>query len=95
MSVLKTALVASFGLAIMASTAGAQESSAKTRLLAQSSCSSGMTYCSPGSYGPGGCYRMGYATCTAGLVCTGGTKACKPRNGGPAYCYKVGYGKCN
>lgn len=64
-----------------------------TTELAQS-CSSGMNYCSPGSYGPGGCYNIGYATCTAGLVCTGGMKACNPGGGRAAYCYKVGYGKC-
>ncbi|SOC08935.1 hypothetical protein SAMN05877809_104378 [Rhodobacter sp. JA431] len=63
--------------------------------LAQSSCSSGLNYCAPGSYGPGGCYRLGFATCTAGLVCTDGMSACKPSNGGPAYCYRVGYGNCN
>jgi len=72
---------------------GASDGSYGGVQLAQS-CSSGMTYCSPGSYGPGGCYKMGYATCTAGLVCTGGMKACAPRNGKPAYCYKPGYGKC-
>lgn len=60
-----------------------------------SECSGGMSYCSPGSYGPGGCYRPGYATCTAGLVCTGGMTACKPSNGGAAYCYKQGFGTCN
>lgn len=59
--------------------------------LAQS-CSSGMSYCKPGSYGPGGCYNIGYATCTAGLVWTGGMEACKPGNGKQAYCYKPGYG---
>lgn len=58
------------------------------------SCGSGMNVCAPGSYGPGGCYKPGYATCTAGLVCTGGMQACKPSNGGAAYCYKPGYGKC-
>ena len=58
-------------------------------------CASGMNYCAPGSYGPGGCYKLGYASCTAGLVCTGGMTACKPSNGGAAYCYKQGYGKCN
>ncbi len=62
--------------------------------LAQSSCGSGLSVCAPGSYGPGGCYKLGYANCTAGLVCTGGMQACKPSNGGAAYCYKQGYGKC-
>ena len=66
----------------------------ETIQLAQS-CSGGLKVCQAGSYGPGGCYKPGYATCTAGLVCTGGMKACKPSNGGPAYCYKQGYGKCN
>ncbi|WP_372886752.1 hypothetical protein [Shimia sp.] len=62
--------------------------------LAQS-CGSGMSVCSAGSYGPGGCYKPGYATCTAGLVCTGGMTACAPSNGAQPYCYKPGYGKCN
>lgn len=62
--------------------------------LAQS-CGSGLSVCSAGSYGPGGCYKPGYATCTAGLVCTGGMQACAPSNGGQPYCYKPGYGKCN
>lgn len=60
-----------------------------------SNCGSGMSYCAPGDYGPGGCYKPGYGTCTAGLVCTGGMIACKPSNGGAAYCYKQGYGSCN
>ncbi len=64
-------------------------------LLAQSNCPSGTTPCAAGSYGPGGCYKPGYATCTAGLVCTDGMSACKPTNGGPAYCFKAGIGSCN
>lgn len=59
------------------------------------SCGSGLSVCSPGSYGPGGCYKPGYATCTAGLVCTGGMVACAPSNGGQPYCYKQGYGSCS
>ncbi len=62
--------------------------------LAQS-CGSGLQVCPAGSYGPGGCYKPGYANCTAGLVCTGGMIACAPSNGGQPYCYKHGYGSCN
>lgn len=63
--------------------------------IAQTSCPAGTQPCPAGDYGPGGCYRPGYATCTAGLVCTGGLVACKPSNGAPAYCYRPGYGSCN
>ena len=59
------------------------------------SCGAGMNVCAPGSYGPGGCYKPGYATCTAGLVCTGDMVACAPSNGSQPYCYKPGYGNCN
>ena len=69
-------------------------SSAESYQIAQS-CGSGMSVCSPGNYGPGGCYKPGYATCTAGLVCTGGMVACAPSNGAQPYCYKPGYGSCN
>ena len=94
------ASIAALGLAGMA--AASQVENPTSRVLnigggtqIAQSCGSGMNYCAPGSYGPGGCYKPGYANCTAGLVCTGGTIACKPSNGGAAYCYKPGYGTCN
>lgn len=59
------------------------------------SCSSGLSVCAAGSYGPGGCFKPGYATCTAGLVCTGGMVVCAPTNGAAPYCYKPSHGKCN
>lgn len=58
-------------------------------------CGAGMNVCAPGRYGPGGCYKLGFATCTSGLVCTGGMVACAPSNGSQPYCYKPGYGTCN
>lgn len=57
-------------------------------------CPSGMSSCAAGSYGPGGCYKVGYATCTAGLVCTSGLTACAPGSYGPGGCYKMGYASC-
>lgn len=62
--------------------------------LAQSCPYSGTVPCPPGPYGPGGCYKPGYAECKGGLICTGGMKVCVPSNGGPAYCYAPRNGNC-
>jgi len=61
---------------------------------AAGNCMSGMTYCSPGSYGSGGCYKSGYATCTSGRVCSSGMRACAPGKYGKGGCYKSGYANC-
>ncbi|MHA6326765.1 hypothetical protein [Roseivivax sp. CAU 1753] len=95
-------LVAGLALALIAAPALADQQRASDpapRLspmtqLSQNTCPAGMNVCSPGSYGPGGCYKPGFGTCTAGLVCTGGTVACKPSNGGPAYCYAPNTNNC-
>ncbi len=54
-----------------------------------------MTVCQKGGYGPGGCYKSGYATCTSGLVCSSGMRACPPGAYGKGGCYKSGYATCN
>ncbi|SMO43510.1 hypothetical protein SAMN06265173_102230 [Thalassovita litoralis] len=65
-----------------------------TYQLAQSCPYTGTQPCPAGPYGPGGCYRPGYAECKGGLICTGGMRVCVPSNGGPAYCYAPQKGNC-
>ncbi len=62
--------------------------------LAQSCPYTGTQPCAPGPYGPGGCYKPGYAECKGGLICTGGMKVCVPSNGAAAYCYAPQNGNC-
>jgi hypothetical protein len=62
--------------------------------VAQSCPYTGTVPCPAGPYGPGGCYKPGYAECKGGLICTGGMKVCVPSNGGPAYCYAPRNGNC-
>ncbi|MDU8928233.1 hypothetical protein RXV86_12625 [Alisedimentitalea sp. MJ-SS2] len=99
MKTLILSMIATFGLSGIAMASPVDTLEGKLRnmvggLEIAGSCPSGMNYCEAGSYGPGGCYKLGYANCTAGLVCTSGTQACKPPSGGQAYCYNPSYRKC-
>ncbi len=57
-------------------------------------CPSNLQYCEPGSYGSGGCYKIGYARCTKGLICSTDMVACPPGKLGKGGCYKIGYAFC-
>lgn len=67
----------------------------RLQLAANRQCPRGMTACQKGSYGPGGCYKMGYSTCTSGMVCSSGMRACPPGKYGSGGCYKPVYRTCN
>ena len=55
-------------------------------------CPTGMRQCQPGPNGPGGCFKLNYASCFSGLICSSGMKVCKDSLG--TRCYKPGYGQC-
>jgi len=59
---------------------------------ANNACPTGMHQCKPGPNGPGGCYKLNYASCFSGLICTSGMKVCNDAQG--PRCYKPGYGQC-
>ena len=81
-------------LTIMTLIAGSFILFASEKVYSAGNCPRGLNYCAPGSYGPGGCYKSGYASCTAGRVCSSGLQACKPGKYGKGGCYKPVYANC-
>ena len=63
-------------------------------LVAQQRCPSGMNACNRGPWGPGGCYKSGYASCANGLICSSGMRQCGPGAWGRGGCYRPGYASC-
>ena len=59
-------------------------------LVGEAACSTGLTNCTAGVNGPGGCYGTGY-TCTNGLICASSQSACPKGNTGLGGCYGTGY----
>ena len=57
-------------------------------------CMQGMSFCAPGQYGSGGCYKPGYASCTQGMICSSGLRVCKPGRYGKGGCYRPVYANC-
>jgi hypothetical protein len=55
---------------------------------AQQRCPSGMAYCAPGAWGPGGCYnRLMQYTCQHGQICARDMSHCGKGLLGPGGCF--------
>ena len=55
-------------------------------------CPTGMRECQAGPNGPGGCFKVNYASCFSGLICSSGMRVCKDSKG--TRCYNPAYSRC-